>query len=171
MNPFHHPLHRLVCAVLLAGCCLSAAALEVGSSAPAFELTGPNGPVSLAQYRGQYLYLDFWASWCAPCKRSFPWMGQLQQRNPALKVLAISVDSEKKDAEQFLQATPIGFAVAFDPSGQSAKAYAIKGMPTSVLIDPDGKVLYIHSGFNNDAPARIEQAIAAALSKSATPHP
>lgn len=151
----------------------SALALEVGAAAPAFELDGPNGKVSLVQYRGQYLYLDFWASWCAPCKRSFPWMEQLQKKhaNNNLKVLAVTVDSERKDAEHFLKTTPTTLAIGFDPAGASAKAYAIKGMPTSILIGPDGKVRYIHNGFNHDSPAKIEQAINTALGQSASTSP
>lgn len=164
-------LHAALLACTLTQTGPVALAVEVGAAAPAFELDGPNGKVSLAQYRGHYLYLDFWASWCAPCKRSFPWMEQLQKNyaDKNLKVLAITVDSEKKDAEQFLKTTPNQLPIAFDPAWASAKAYAIRGMPTSILIGPDGTVRYIHSGFNNDAPAKIEQAINAVLSAAPGP--
>lgn len=138
-----------------------------GAAAPAFALDGRAGPVKLADYRGKYVYLDFWASWCGPCKRSFPWMDALQKRygGAGLQVLAINVDTSRADADQFLAQNPASFIIAFDPSGAVAKQYAIKGMPSSVLIDPAGQVVEVHAGFTDDAAARIEAQVAAALPK------
>lgn len=152
-------------AVLLALQAMPAPAAEPGSAAPAFALEGPAGPVSLAAYRGKYVYLDFWASWCAPCKRSFPWMGELQKRYGAagLQVVAINVDATRADAERFLARTPAAFVVAWDPAGAIAKQYQIKGMPSSVLIDPKGQVLHVHAGYTDEAARRIEQQIKLAL--------
>jgi len=139
---------------LLTGPCL---ALEAGSPAPAVA--------GLAQYKGKTVWLDFWASWCGPCKQSFPWMNSLQQRFAAqgLQVLAVNVDSNSADAQRFLAEHPAQFAVSFDPSGQGPKAYQIKGMPTSVLIGPDGRVLWQHSGFRESDLAEMEQKIRNAL--------
>lgn len=157
--------------VLAAGLALAAAPLRAavpGDGAPDFTLDGRSGPVKLADYRGKYVYLDFWASWCTPCKRSFPWMGELQKRyGPAgLAVIAVNVDTARGDADRFLAQTPAAFTVAYDPAGATPKLYAIKGMPSSVLIDPAGKVVETHAGYN-DATAhkienRIKQALAAA---------
>ncbi len=142
-----------------------AAAAAPGEAAPAFALEGRSGPVKLADYRGKYVYLDFWASWCTPCKRSFPWMAELQKRyGPAgLEVVAINVDTARGDAERFLAQTPAGFTVAFDPAGAVPKQYAIKGMPSSVLIDPAGKVVEVHAGYNEAAARKIEGRIELAL--------
>jgi cytochrome c biogenesis protein CcmG/thiol:disulfide interchange protein DsbE len=136
-----------------------------GDAAPAFSLEGRSGPVSLAAYKGKLVYLDFWASWCAPCKRSFPWMDALQQRHRAagLAVVAVNVDEHRADAERFLAQVPASFTIAFDPAATLPKQYAIKGMPSSVLIGPDGRVLAMHTGFSADIGAKIEQEIAAAL--------
>jgi len=156
--------NKLFAGLLLA---LSAPAMAAspGTAAPAFALEGRAGPVSLAAYQGKYVYLDFWASWCAPCKRSFPWMGELQKRygEAGLQVVAVNVDTSRADAERFLAQTPAGFVVAWDPSGATAKQYAIKGMPSSVLIDPKGQVVHVHSGYNDDSARKIEQQIKAAL--------
>lgn len=140
-------------------------AAEPGTPAPAFSLEGPAGPVSLAALRGKYVYLDFWASWCAPCKRSFPWMTDLQKRygEAGLQVVAINVDTARADADRFLAQTPAGFAIAWDPAGSVARQYKIKGMPSSVLIDPKGQVLHVHSGYNDDTARKIEQEIKMAL--------
>lgn len=140
-------------------------ATEPGLPAPAFALEGPAGPVRLAAYPGKYIYLDFWASWCAPCKRSFPWMGELQKRygEAGLQVVAINVDASRADAERFLAQTPAAFVVAWNPTGSVAKEYKIKGMPSSVLIDPKGQVLHVHAGYNEASARTIEQQIKLAL--------
>ena len=121
-------------AALLLALSASAMAAAPGAPAPAFALEGRSGPVSLSAYQGKYVYLDFWASWCTPCKRSFPWMGELQKRygDAGLQVVAVNVDASRADAERFLAHTPAGFVVAWDPTGSTAKQYAIKGMPSSV---------------------------------------
>jgi thiol-disulfide isomerase/thioredoxin len=141
------------------------AALRPGSAAPEFTLEGRGAKVSLNAFRGKLVYLDFWASWCAPCKRSFPWMNGLQQRYGAagLQVVAINVDSSRDDAERFLATTPANFTVAFDPAGAIPKAYAILGMPSSFLIGPDGQVLLAHTGYTGATAGAIEDAIDKAL--------
>jgi cytochrome c biogenesis protein CcmG/thiol:disulfide interchange protein DsbE len=160
-------MRALVCGAVLALLAGGAAAVAPGSAAPDFTLDGRSGTVTLADYRGKFVYLDFWASWCAPCKRSFPWMGALQQRHAGagLQVVAVNLDTRREDAERFLAQTPAGFVVAFDPAGAIARQYAIKGMPSSVLIGPDGTVLQVHAGFTDDATRGIESALSAALGK------
>ncbi len=158
------PLIRPMLAALLLAASLSAHAAAAGD-APDFALDGHGAPVKLADLRGKFVYLDFWASWCAPCKRSFPWMASLQQRYGAagLQVVAINVDTRRFDADQFLAATPAAFVIAYDPAGATPKKYAIKGMPSSVLIDPAGKIIATHTGFTADTPAQVERDIELAL--------
>lgn len=158
------PLIRLMLAALLLAASLNTHA-AAGGDAPDFALDGRGAPVKLADLRGKFVYLDFWASWCAPCKRSFPWMASLQQRFGAagLQVVAINVDTRRLDADQFLAATPAAFVIAYDPTGATPKKYAIKGMPSSVLIDPSGKIIASHTGFTADTPAQVERDIELAL--------
>lgn len=143
----------------------SAWAATPGQPAPEFSLAGRNGTVDLARLRGQFVYVDFWASWCGPCKRSFPWMNGLQQRfgRSGLQVVAVNVDTARADADRFLATTPASFTVAFDPTGATPRSYAIKGMPSSVLVDPGGNVVFQHAGFNEGAAQELEQKIAQAL--------
>jgi peroxiredoxin len=143
-----------------------AVATEVGTPAPAFSLPARDGgQASLADLRGRVVYLDFWASWCAPCRRSFPWMSEMQARHGerGLRVIAVNLDAERKDAEAFLAAHPPGFTVLLDPSAATAARYDVKGMPTSYLIGRDGVVRRVHRGFRDDHKAPLEQAIVEAL--------
>lgn len=145
--------------------CLPALALESGQPAPEFDLAGRAGNVKLSDYKGKTVYLDFWASWCGPCKQSFPWMNDMQARYSAkgLRVVAVNVDQKSEDAKTFLKDTPASFDIAFDQTGKTPKAYAVKGMPTSVLIGPDGKVLMVHSGFRDEQRKELEQQIRVSL--------
>ena len=144
---------------------LPAHALGAGDTAPDFALDGTNGPVRLSDYRGKTVYLDFWASWCGPCRQSFPWMNEMQTRYQAkgLRVVGVNVDQNAKDAEGFLRTLPARFDVAYDAAGKTPRQYGIKGMPTSLLIGPDGKVLAVHSGFRAEQGTELEQKIKQAL--------
>jgi thiol-disulfide isomerase/thioredoxin len=145
----------------------AALALEAGQTAPAFSLPRKGGgTVSLADFQGQVVYLDFWASWCGPCRESFPWMNELQSRYGVLglKVVAINVDAKQSDAEAFLEQFPhTSFTVAFDAKGTAPGLYAIKGMPTSFLIGPDGKVLMVHTGFKHSDRDELQVKVLTAL--------
>lgn len=144
---------------------IPAHALGKGEAAPGFELQGPQGPVQLAAFRGKVVYVDFWASWCGPCRQSFPWMNQMQAKYGArgLQVIGVNLDASSADATQFLVGSPAQFAIAYDPQGATPRGYGIKGMPSSVLIGPDGKVLSEHAGFREADRAELEAKIVAAL--------
>lgn len=143
----------------------SASALDKGAAAPAFDLQGKDGAVQLARYQGKLVYVDFWASWCGPCRQSFPWMNEMQAKYGAkgLQVVGVNLDAKTDEARRFLAETPARFTIAFDPAGATPRAYGIKGMPSSVLIGPDGKVLYEHAGFKEADRAELEQVIKKAL--------
>jgi thiol-disulfide isomerase/thioredoxin len=141
-------------------------ALETGAPAPALELPGQKSAVNLASLKGKVVYVDFWASWCGPCKHSFPFMNDLQAKYGAagLEVLAVNLDAKKEDADKFLAEVPAQFTLAFDAKGDSAKRFDVKTMPSSVLIGRDGTVVATHKGFKEvdrkDLEARIAQALA-----------
>ena len=105
--------------------------------------------LDLTQYRGKVVYLDFWASWCAPCKLSFPWLNEIQQEYGAngVVVIGVNVDHDKAAADAFLRETPAQFHILYDPKGAIAGKYPIEGMPTSFVIGKDGKVRSTHEGF------------------------
>lgn len=119
----------------------------------------------LASLKGKVVLLDFWASWCEPCRRSFPWMSELQKQHGAdgLVIVAINVDQERQLAAQFLTATPAGFRIEYDPEGVLATQYSVAAMPTSFLIDRTGRVREQHHGFKEAQRSAREQVIAKLL--------
>jgi thiol-disulfide isomerase/thioredoxin len=130
---------------------LAAAALCIGL-APRIEpaMAAPaDASLDLAALRGEVVYLDFWASWCGPCRLSFPWMQQMQDTyaQQGLKVIAVDVDHDRRDAERFLAAFHPSFDVRFDPTGTLAERFKVQGMPTGLVIDRRGVVRYTHIGF------------------------
>ena len=131
------------------------------SKAPAFELPGDAGQISLDQYRNQVVFVDFWASWCVPCKHSFPWMNQMLERygDEGLKVIAINLDKNKAHAKKFLERVPADFEIAYDPEGNVAELYSLKVMPTSYLIDREGNLIHSHKGFKASDGTRMEDMI------------
>lgn len=112
-------------------------------------LTARAEGLDLSAYKGKVVYLDFWASWCNPCRLSFPWMNQIQEMTgrKGLVIIAVNVDHDRELADDFLQTSPAQFKVLYDPEGKIAGTYDFKDMPTSVLIGRDGKVRFVHAGF------------------------
>jgi cytochrome c biogenesis protein CcmG/thiol:disulfide interchange protein DsbE len=136
--------------------------------APSFALpTADNGTIALTQLRGHIVYVDFWASWCGPCRRSFPWMNRMQERygKQGLMIIGINVDKKRGDAQRFLDQFPAQFTVAYDAPGATPEAYAIKGMPSSFLIDTGGRVVMAEQGFSDEQAATLEARIRSLLSK------
>ena len=139
--------------VVLALClppAVQAAAVE-GQPAPAVDLPAVAGAAgaSLESLRGQVVYVDFWASWCGPCRVSFPILEALRAELGAqgFEVLAISVDERESDAAGFLEEVPVSYPVVIDGTGATPTAYGVRGMPTGYLIDRQGVVRDIHEGF------------------------
>lgn len=130
-----------------------------------FDLPGKQGNVKLSSSKGKLVYLDFWASWCGPCKQSFPWMNAMQEKyqSQGLEIIAVNLDENNEDAQKFLAGTPAKFTVAFDSKGQTPTQYGVKGMPTSYLIGRDGKIILQHMGFNAADRDKLEQKIRESL--------
>lgn len=128
-------------------------AVDVGGRAPDFRLPqlGAEGRLGLADLRGKVVLLDVWASWCGPCREAMPQYDRLRTSFPGeqFAVLAVNVDEARADAEKFLAAHPVGYAIVLDPAGEVPKAYGLIGMPTSYLIDRDGTVRWRGQGFKS----------------------
>jgi|WetSurMetagenome_2_1015567.scaffolds.fasta_scaffold639513_1 thiol-disulfide isomerase/thioredoxin len=101
------------------------------------------------QLTDKVVYVDFWASWCVPCRISFPWLKQLQDsyRSQGLQVVAVNLDKDHKAAQAFLAEMKVPFAVIFDSTGSIAKSYQLQVMPMSFLYGRDGKLRASHEGF------------------------
>ena len=134
--------------LLLAG---TAWGVGEGEPAPDFELPVLGGETtkSLSASHGKVRYVDFWASWCPPCRVSIPDIVALQRElgGSGFEVIGINVDERIDDALAFLERHPMNYDVLSDPQGATAAAYALPGMPTSFVIDPEGRVTLVHVGF------------------------
>lgn len=115
----------------------------------------------LKNYQGKVIYLDFWASWCIPCRKSFPWMNGLKNKFPAdqFQVVTINLDTKEEDMKLFLEHVPAQFTIYHDPTGSIAEKFKLPGMPTSFLIDKTGKAISKHVGFYNEKIPALEAEI------------
>ncbi len=132
--------------------------LKATESEPLFDISN---------YSGKVVYLDFWASWCVPCRKSFPWMNQLRQKysKEELTIIAVNLDREHQLAIEFLKTYPADFEIIFDPKGELAKKYQIPGMPSSILFDQQGKIITAHSGFFQEKISEYELEIEQVINK------
>jgi len=129
------------------------AAVSVGDKVPSFKARtiddGKN--LALEDYRGKVVLLDFWASWCPPCLKSFPKYDALRREigTSDFEIVAINVDENTDDARKFLSKHPVSFPIAKDPKGVLPGVFGVKAMPTSYLIDKNGVVRHVHAAFRD----------------------
>jgi len=167
------PSRQICAAALCALLCVAGGsalgAATVGQPVPACELHPLQGSqrVALDEFRGSVLYVDFWASWCRPCAKSFPFLNAIDEefRDRGLRVLGVNLDEQVPQAEQFLAKFPARFALAADPSGRCPRAFGVAAMPSSYLIDRKGIVRHVHRGFRSDDAAELREMVQGLLSE------
>jgi len=140
---------------------LSTQVVAAGKTAPSFSVKTDTGNITLEDMRGQVVYVDFWASWCAPCRKSFPWLNEMQAKygSHGLTIIGVNVDKDKNLAENFLKKTPARFKMVYDPEGNLATKYKLVGMPSAYLIDKNGKIQHSHIGFRESKKLSYEESI------------
>jgi cytochrome c biogenesis protein CcmG, thiol:disulfide interchange protein DsbE len=145
----------------------AASARDDRAVAPEFTLPTSSGTVSLGDFRGKVVLVDFWASWCVPCRQSFPWMSSMLDRYSAqgLVIVAINLDKKREAADAFLQEFSTPFVVAFDPAGKTAEAFHVEAMPSSFIVSRTGRIVDSHAGFEQAKARAVEDNIKEALSK------
>jgi len=122
----------------------------------------------IASHEGKIVYLDFWASWCGPCRKSFPWMNDMQKKyqQQGLVIISVNVDNDRALANEFLAKVHAQFNVFYDPKGKVARKFKLKGMPSSYIFDRTGKLVSTHVGFSASKKMQYEQEIVTLLNIS-----
>ena len=130
-------------------------------SAPNITLDISNNPKTLNDFKGKLVYLDFWASWCIPCRKSFPFMNEMHNKYKAkgFEVIAINLDKDASLVLKFLNKYPAQFKIAYDSIGETAEKFNVRAMPTSFLIGRNGEIIATHQGFRQKDIGKIEQLI------------
>jgi peroxiredoxin len=126
------------------------AAVNPGAPAPAFTLAARDGgKVSLADLKGQVVMINFWATWCGPCRQEMPLLAQLHDKYEPLgfTMLGVNVEPDSAAAVAWLKGVPVTFPILFDTDSAVAGRFGVEGMPSSVLVDRNGQVRYIHRGY------------------------
>jgi DsbE subfamily thiol:disulfide oxidoreductase len=165
----HAPPRRLLSLVLpfLLAFATRAHAAPALTTAPSFRLPGRGAEVVSDSLRGRVVLVDFWASWCVPCRKSFPWLAAMQEKYgpQGLTVVGVNLDKTRPAADAFLAQVPAPFTLAFDPAGKTAAAWGVKGMPSTFLVGRDGTLVYAHVGFDPAKTESFEKRIEEALAK------
>jgi thiol-disulfide isomerase/thioredoxin len=129
---------------------LPAFAISSSAPAPGFSLGARGGKtVDLAQYKGQVVMINFWATWCGPCRQEMPLLESIYKKynKAGFTLLGVNVEPDSKPAEDWLKQTPVSFPVLFDKDSKVSKLYEVAGMPSTVIIDRKGNVRVIHKGY------------------------
>jgi cytochrome c biogenesis protein CcmG, thiol:disulfide interchange protein DsbE len=151
--------------ILLAALLLPAQVRAGSTDIDEILLATSDGDISLQSLRGKVIYLDFWASWCGPCRKSFPWMNEMYRKysGAGFVIVAVNVDTKPPEAARFLEHNPADFIVAYDPEGKLASSMGLKAMPSSYILAPDGSIADRHAGFMEKMIPEYEKSIRAVL--------
>jgi peroxiredoxin len=123
---------------------------EVSGPAPDFTLKSNQGKnLKLSEHRGDVVLLNFWASWCGPCRQEMPELEKLQARyqDYGFTILGVNVEEDSSKADKVLRKTPVSFPILYDTSNKVSKAFDVRAMPSTVMIDRDGNMRYLHKGY------------------------
>jgi len=140
----------------------AAALPPAGGPAPDFAAKSDAGRnVRLSELRGQVVLINFWASWCSPCRQELPLLSKLQAqyRSAGFTLLAVNVDDDRKDAMTMLKRLDLKFPTLFDTGKKVAKLYGVDTMPATLVIDRDGRVRYVHRGYYEGYERKYEQQV------------
>ena len=153
--------HTILSAIIFGLLITLSTQIFASGKAPSFKVPTNTGDIKLEEMRGQVVYVDFWASWCAPCRKSFPWLNEMQAKygEQGLTIIGINVDKDQKLAENFLKKNPAKFKMVYDPDGKLASQYKLIGMPSAYLIDKEGNIQHSHVGFRVSKQQSYEDSI------------
>jgi peroxiredoxin len=142
--------NRIAAIVAALSVSLPALAGSSPAPAPAFTLASRAGQdVSLAQYKGQVVMINFWASWCGPCRQEMPLLESIYKKynKMGFTMIGVNVEPDSNAANEWLKATPVSFPILYDRDSKVSKLYDVAGMPSTVIIDRTGKLRVLHRGY------------------------
>ena len=144
---------------MLRGALVAAVAALVVFSSPA------SGDSLVGAREGKVVVVDFWASWCVPCRRSFPWMNAMLEKygDDGLVIVAVNLDKERTAADEFLAEVPANFEIHYDPDASIAREYGVEAMPSSFIFGRDGELVARHLGFKVKKQDEYEAVLVKAL--------
>ncbi len=149
----------------------AAAPPPIDGPAPPFQLeqNSSSALVDLSRLRGHVVMLSFWASWCVPCRAEMPLLDRLyrKERHRGLTLLGIALDAQVADTKAFLLRTPVSFPILFDPESRISGLYGVIGMPSAALIDRQGRLRWVHSGYQPGDESEYQRQIERLLNDSA----
>lgn len=154
-------LRRLV-VVLVAMLSVSSHAVDIRQQAPDFTLKSLEGTnLRLEEYRGQVVLINFWASWCGPCRQEMPLLDRLHHRyeDTGFAVLGVNVEGEVAPAQKIVDKTKVTFPVLIDEQQKVSELYSLEAMPSTVVVDRDGVVRYIHRGYKPGDEAKYVEVV------------
>ena len=138
---------------------------KVSAETVDIEIPTLDGVINTADLRGQVVYIDFWASWCVPCRKSFPWLNSMLEKyqDQGLTVIAINVDKNAAAAADFLAEVPAQFTIGYDPKAILAELFELPAMPSAFIISREGELIDAHYGFKSSSTDKYEASIVEAL--------
>ncbi|EKF75831.1 redoxin domain-containing protein [Alcanivorax hongdengensis A-11-3] len=155
-------MKKTLSALILCVLALVAGPTLAADTAPDFTLKARSGDnIRLNELRGTVILVNFWASWCGPCRTEMPLLDKLYQqyRDYGFTVLGVNLDENRDQAEQLLANVPVTFPVLFDPDNSTSESYQVDAMPTTVLIDRNGTIRYHHRGYKDGYMDKYEQEV------------
>jgi peroxiredoxin len=153
---------RMLALLVLGGLAFPAAAVTLQDQAPDFTLKSLEGSnLRLEEYRGQVVLINFWASWCGPCRQEMPLLDRLHQRymDTGFAVLGVNVEGEEAPARGLIDRIPVTFPVLIDEGQLVSELYKLEAMPSTVVVDRDGVVRYIHRGYKPGDEAKYVEVV------------
>jgi len=161
-------MRRLVAALAFALLSPAALAVEAGGALPSLELArldDASSRLALASLRGKVVYVDFWASWCVPCRLSMPALENFyrERHDQGFVVVGVNKDVSADDARRFLGKVPVSFPLVSDPADAAARGFDVKAMPSGYLVDRKGIVRKVHRGFTSETAGELGKEIDALM--------